>query len=207
MGLPTDEFVRHLEYLAKHYEICSLEDAISRFEAGQLSAPTVALTFDDGYADNFICVRAAARRVHSMATFFVCSENMDTHAGFPHDRLSGDVGFEPLTWTELKRFTDEGYTIASRTRTHFNCGSRNEAALATETLQSRTELEAGMKRPIRYFSFLWGRKANMSPEAVSIASRAYDAIFSACNGVNLPPAKKAAVSLLVVRPRSFVARA
>lgn len=190
MGLPTDEFVRHLEYLAKHYQIFSIEEAIKQCETGQLSAPTVVLTFDDGYADNFLNVRAAAQRVHSLATFFVCTANIETRVGFPHDRLAGDVGFEPLTWSELERFADEGYTIASHTRTHFNCGSSDEAALAAEILQSRAELEAGLKRPIRYFSFPWGRKPNMSPEAVSIASGGYDAIFSACNGANLPLAKK-----------------
>lgn len=46
-------FERHVAYLARRYAILRLDDAVARIAAGDaLPANALAITFDDGYADN-----------------------------------------------------------------------------------------------------------------------------------------------------------
>src|SRR5687768_5170436 len=51
-GISTDHFLRHIRFLQKHYDIVSLTEALERLRTNNVKAPTVVLTFDDGYADN-----------------------------------------------------------------------------------------------------------------------------------------------------------
>ena len=64
-------FERHLEYLGAHYHVMSLPDAVAALRARQpLPSNAVAITFDDGYADNLAAARALHRRGMS-ATFYI----------------------------------------------------------------------------------------------------------------------------------------
>jgi peptidoglycan/xylan/chitin deacetylase (PgdA/CDA1 family) len=64
-------FERHVSYLASNYRVLSLPDAADRLQRG-IALPTnaVAITFDDGYADNLGAARTLARYGLS-ATFYL----------------------------------------------------------------------------------------------------------------------------------------
>lgn len=186
MGISTAHFARQIRYLARHYRIASLPDALVMLQAGQVDVPTMVLTFDDGYADNLLNVRAVLEPLGLSATFFVCSEHLSTGAPFAHDVGAHDLGFRPMTWDEARMMGDRGFTIASHTRTHFDCGSSDPRRLRQELQGSRTEIEAETGQAIPWFSFPFGRPANMSTVAAGIAKETYPFIFSACYGVNHP---------------------
>jgi len=64
-------FERHVAYLARHYAILRLDDAVSRIAAGEpLPANALTITFDDGYADNLGAARILARH-GATATFYI----------------------------------------------------------------------------------------------------------------------------------------
>ena len=186
MGLSTEQFFNQMAFLAKHYRILSLPEAIERLRSGKIDAPTVVLTFDDGYSDNVLTVRAVAEEVDMSATFFICSEGVSTQRPFLHDLQAGDLGFSPMTWRQVRELRREGFDFGSHTRTHFDCGSHDEAVLKQEIVQSRREIEGELGEPVHSFSFPWGLPKNMSEMAVRVASENYDVILSACNGVNFP---------------------
>jgi peptidoglycan/xylan/chitin deacetylase (PgdA/CDA1 family)/folate-dependent phosphoribosylglycinamide formyltransferase PurN len=189
MGISTSYFARQVDYLRRHYRIASLPDALAMLESGRVDAPTVVLTFDDGYADNVLNVRAVLEPLGLSATFFVCSQHLATGCPFRHDAAAGDKGFRPMTWAEAKALADRGYTVASHTRTHFDCASTDVELLRHEVGGARAEIEAAIGRPVPAFSFPWGQPANMSAEAVEVARDSYDTIFSACGGANFPGAR------------------
>lgn len=188
LGLPTDAFVRHLRYLKRHYRIVSLDHAVALLASGAVSEPTIALTMDDGYGDNFVNLRAALRAEPAPMALFVCSRLIAENRPFPHEVRDRREGFSPLTPEQVRALAVEDITIGSHGRTHLDCGTRDRDQLTGEIVGSRTDLEAMLNREVRYFAFPFGHRENMSPEAMAIATSAYRHHFSAYGGANIVPA-------------------
>ena len=195
LGLPTAEYLRHVEYLSRHYRIVSLDEAVVLLRSGVVDRPTVVLTFDDGYADNVVNARAVADAAPFPATFFVSSQHVESGRPFRHDETSGHAGFPPMTWEGVRTLRRAGFDVGSHTRSHFDCGSADLETLKREIVESRADIEAQLGAPVTTFSFPWGRAANMSEAAVRLALQHYDVVLSACNGINRPGLPGSAVHL------------
>jgi peptidoglycan/xylan/chitin deacetylase (PgdA/CDA1 family)/folate-dependent phosphoribosylglycinamide formyltransferase PurN len=184
LGIPTEAFHAQVRYLKRHYRIVSLRDAIEMLRRGRVTAPTVVLTFDDGYAENHVNLRAVAADLGVPVTMFVSTAHMASRAEFAHERALGCSGFEPLSWEQVAELARAGFEFGSHTRTHFDCGSRNEAALRDEIVGSKQDLEARLGRSVEYFSFPFGLRENISAEALALARESYPYVFSAAGGRN-----------------------
>jgi peptidoglycan/xylan/chitin deacetylase (PgdA/CDA1 family) len=69
--ISPEAFERHVAYLSRAYNIVRLDEAIARIAAGErLPANAVAITFDDGYADNLAAARTLAK-YRATATFYI----------------------------------------------------------------------------------------------------------------------------------------
>lgn len=75
----TYVFRKQMEFLARNYNPVSLED-IRLFLSGQTAMPrkSVALTFDDGYADNFEVAAPLLTRLGIPATFYLTVDSVRT---------------------------------------------------------------------------------------------------------------------------------
>jgi peptidoglycan/xylan/chitin deacetylase (PgdA/CDA1 family) len=184
MGVSTDQFFKEVKYLKKHYKIASLPEAIQMLREGKVPAPTVVLTFDDGYEDNYLGMRAVIESEEVPVTLFVCTRNVEEHRAFDHDLGRGESDFFPLTWDQLKEFERHGTVVGSHTRTHFDCGSFDEEVLREEIAGSRKDLQQRLGHDVPYFSFPWGCPKNMSSAALAIASECYPYLFAAYGGAN-----------------------
>lgn len=75
---PTAEWFRALAgWLARSFEVISLAEAVTRAGNHGLRGPTVSITFDDGYADNFLVALPILEEFALPATFFVASGFID----------------------------------------------------------------------------------------------------------------------------------
>src|SRR5207247_8619676 len=91
--------------------------------SGQISAPTVVLTFDDGYADNFLNLRAVTNEIGISPTLFVTTDPVEAHREFANDLATGTTGFCPLPWDQIQYSNTAGADFGSHPRTHVDCGS------------------------------------------------------------------------------------
>ena len=66
-------FERQLRMLTRWYTVLDLHDAINRLVAGTLPWRSVAISFDDGYRDNYEVAMPLLRRYRVPATFFVAT--------------------------------------------------------------------------------------------------------------------------------------
>jgi peptidoglycan/xylan/chitin deacetylase (PgdA/CDA1 family) len=114
-------FERHVAYLAAHYHVLPLPEAVARIrERRPLPANAVVLTFDDGYADNLEAARILHRHGAS-GTFYLTAACLG--------------GGEPFWPSEVRmligRIPPQRLTLrAPGRRIHIACSSPGERAAA-----------------------------------------------------------------------------
>src|SRR5436190_9524122 len=182
-GVGTSYFLRQVNYLLRHYRVVSLSEAVELIRKGPVKVPTVAITFDDGYADNFVNLRAITEETGVPMGYFIATENISNSAEFGHDGLFSEHGFAPNTWDEVQFLKHSGYEIGSHTRNHADCGSTDKQFLQSEIIGSLEDLKSRLG-PVPHFSFPFGMPQNISPLAVEIACANYENVFSAYGGGN-----------------------
>jgi peptidoglycan/xylan/chitin deacetylase (PgdA/CDA1 family) len=78
LAVSPEHFDRQCAYLGEHYRVISLDEMVTRLQAGQpLPAKAVALTFDDGYLDNYTQALPILQRHGMNATFYVSTGCID----------------------------------------------------------------------------------------------------------------------------------
>ncbi len=88
LHLGADRFRDHLEYLARHYAVVRLEDAIAALRRGaDLPRAALAVTFDDGYANNLELAAPELERLGLPATIFLATDYLDAGGPYWWDEL------------------------------------------------------------------------------------------------------------------------
>lgn len=77
-GEPTvAEFAEILDWVQRWFTVLPLPEAIKRLQSGSLPARALAITFDDGYADNHDLALPQLQRRGLSATFFIATGYLD----------------------------------------------------------------------------------------------------------------------------------
>lgn len=159
----TRDFQSYCRHFARHFTVVPLDAMVTRLERGASVAGLLAVTFDDGYRDNFENAAPILRSLGLPATFFVVSDFMETDAVAWWDR-----GCDPpppwMTWEQVRRLHDEGFTIGAHTRTHANLGEVTGERARWEIFGSRQELESRLGAPVELFAYPYGRPDNMTEQ-------------------------------------------
>jgi peptidoglycan/xylan/chitin deacetylase (PgdA/CDA1 family) len=87
LAISPDNFEQQLELLQKHYVVCSIPEIIDNLEKGKVKTNCFALTFDDGYRDNFQNAKPLLEKYNIPATFFIPTGNLLNEKAFWWDRL------------------------------------------------------------------------------------------------------------------------
>jgi peptidoglycan/xylan/chitin deacetylase (PgdA/CDA1 family) len=183
----TRAFARQIRWLSRHFEIVSLAEAQRRLRGGRLDRPCVAITFDDGYADNCRMALPLLIERRIPCTYFVSTRHILQGTPFPHDVARG-WPLAPNTPAEICELARAGVEIGAHTRTHADLGRLTDAdRLYEEVVVARHELQELTGASIRYFAFPYGQRANLTPEAFCMAREAgYEGVCSAYGGFNFP---------------------
>jgi folate-dependent phosphoribosylglycinamide formyltransferase PurN/peptidoglycan/xylan/chitin deacetylase (PgdA/CDA1 family) len=182
-GVSTVYFLRQVNYLLRHYRVVSLSEAVDLARKGGVKVPTVAITFDDGYADNFVNLRAVTEEVGLPIGYFISTEHISTGREFAHARMPNEPAFPPNTWEQIEFLHHCGYEIGSHTRSHADCGSTDEQFLRHEIVGSAEDIQQKLG-PAAHFSFPFGSPQNISAPAAQIAWASYKNVFSTYGGGN-----------------------
>lgn len=182
------DFRRHLDYLQAHFEIVTLAEAQRRIATRFNPHPCVAITFDDGYADNCEQALPELARRKIPVTYFVTLENIETGRPFPHDAELG-VSAPPNTVEQLRAMVASGLVeIGGHTRTHADLGQIHDTAqLEDEVIGATRALERLVEQPIHYFAFPFGQHANLNHAAINLCRQnGIRGVCSAYGGYNFP---------------------
>jgi peptidoglycan/xylan/chitin deacetylase (PgdA/CDA1 family) len=181
------DFARALAWVKAHCDLVSLADAQSRMISGVNERPAVAITFDDGYAENMDYALPLLVREGVPCTYFVATTFVLKQQPFPHDAALGRP-LAPNTPQQLRELASWGIEIGAHTRGHVDLGRiRDDASLREEICGSADDLAQMVGRPIRYFAFPYGQRPNLNIRAFEIARDAgFAGVCSAYGGYNFP---------------------
>lgn len=87
LSVKPERFAGHLAYLSRHFEVVSLKEFVQRMPKAGTGSRLVALTFDDGYADNLTHAKPILESFKVPATVFVSTAALETGSAFWWDDL------------------------------------------------------------------------------------------------------------------------
>lgn len=110
-------FEEHIRFIQEHYAIVRFEDDWSK-----VHEKSVAITFDDGYVDNYRVALPILEKYHVPATFFISTGNIDTGREFWWDYLArifinATMSLENLTLGK-EIISSQGTTIQNMRNAH-----------------------------------------------------------------------------------------
>jgi peptidoglycan/xylan/chitin deacetylase (PgdA/CDA1 family) len=103
MFIAPEAFGDQLAYLKSHYTVLPLDEACERLRAGTLPPNALAITFDDGYRNNFAYAYPSLKQHRLTATFFLTTNFVFKKEPLWLDRLKYAVGALALPYEERVR--------------------------------------------------------------------------------------------------------
>lgn len=175
LSLSPELFGAHLDWLRERCSVVSLSD----LAAGPHSErrPRVAITFDDGYADNHSHALPLLAARDLPATFFLTAGFLERDPQVmaqlaetwrtPVDLLA------PLTWAQVDEMRSAGMGLGSHTWSHRNLARLDDAAAELELVRSRQVLEERLGMPVNAVAYPWGKlRRHVGERTFAAAERA-----------------------------------
>ncbi len=159
----TPELFRaHLEWLGAHCRPVPLEELASRAgDPAPAGKPLVAITFDDGYQDNYKYALPALLDYGVPATFFVTAGFLDRDPEvldqFQRLRRLPAGEIEPMTWDQARELLHSGMAVEAHTYSHPNLYYSDASKLEFEIGWTRDFLEDRLGHPVSGFAYPFGR--------------------------------------------------
>jgi peptidoglycan/xylan/chitin deacetylase (PgdA/CDA1 family) len=113
-----DHFSEHMEIVNKYAHPIGLAEMVQRLRVGSLPAKSMAVTFDDGYADNLYNAKPILEKYEIPATVFVCTgytgrdfwwdelERLVMASQVDFSALRLQLGESQFTWNQRKGSSD-----------------------------------------------------------------------------------------------------
>ncbi len=147
--LPPDLFDRQMAHLSRAYRVLSLEEILERSRNGSLPNRAAAVTFDDGYADNFEHAYPVLRRHGIPAAIFLVSDCIGTGRILWHDRaLRCFARTRQRTWRAPWNGEEQDLgVISDRRRVALRMLAHLKTLQETERLRAIDRLAADLEAP------------------------------------------------------------
>lgn len=132
LAIPPERFAQHLEVIVEHGVPMSLTEMVARAGAGELPPGAVAITFDDGYADNLLNAAPLLVAAGIPATMFLSTRAIVDQSEFWWDQIE-----QALITNTIDRSAFDEWCVRLRV---MSSAEREEslAALAQRSGASRT---------------------------------------------------------------------
>ena len=193
-----NKFYQQLIILKKSWNFIS-PDEFSKImdKKKKLKGRNLLLTFDDGYISNSLVAKNILDPLNIKAIFFVVLDFINIKnkrkakeyvASNIYPSLKNeDVPntYYNMNWTNLKELVNNGHTIGAHTKSHIRLSDiKNHNKLYDEIVMSTDIIEKKLNISIKYFAFPFGNKLSFSKDALLIAKKRFDFIFSGLRGDN-----------------------
>lgn len=167
---PTD-FEQQMEHLTSEYEVVPLQHLAEMAARKELSEKRfAAITFDDGYADNYTYAFPVLRKRGLPATIFLTTGfiNREIDIGVVYSTYKG---LGPLTWQQIKEMSGHGIAAGAHTHTHPRLSALSVESAEAEIGKSKEILEGELQGPIEQFAYPFGTSQSFNSSTIAIVKR------------------------------------
>ena len=168
-------FDEHLAWLSSECECVPFSQIHRRATTPTGRKPVVALTFDDGYVDNYETVLPLLQKLGIPATFFVTAGLIEMDPAvldrfrFLYSGRSDDV-FRPMTWSQLREMRDAGMDIGAHGYRHPNLTALSPGEVREDLKRSRGLIEDRLGSEVTTMAYPFGKpRRHVTPEVARIA--------------------------------------
>jgi len=174
LSVSPKNFSDQIQFLKTNFNLVSLGTLILDLKNSRLKNRTIAITFDDGYEDNFSNALPILEKLNAPATIFITAGKIDSPESFYWDEKSApkDRG-RALTAEELQRLASSPLIeIGSHTLTHQNLAKEAVSFQKKEIGESKKILEGIVKKPVLGFAYPFGSKDSFTLETINLVKKA-----------------------------------
>ncbi len=159
MRVAPQAFTAQVQWLKSNgWTFVSMSDLVSNW--GKHADKTVAITFDDGFEDNFTAALPILADAEANATLYLVDQrqNNDWSRKKKRHHGSGELLRESkLSDAQVTSMLDSGrIELASHTLSHANLAQSTTDEKATEIVESKATLESNFDHPISSFAYPFG---------------------------------------------------
>lgn len=154
LAVPPEVFEKQMKLLTEAgFESISLDDLEDIEETTRNDLRKVfALTFDDGYLDNFTNALSILLKYRIKSTIFLVSDYVgNTRQCFP------GLPASLMNWEQAREMSRYGISIQSHSCTHRDLTKLDNKRALRELADSRKKIEDNLDLPVRHFAYPYGK--------------------------------------------------
>lgn len=180
MNVTTDNFRAQMEWLRQYTPAITFGEAADGDDG-------VAITFDDGYLDNYANAAPVLRNLAMPATFFVVAGCVGAELGYEVDAEASPL----MSWRDLMELDGGGFEIGCHTTTHPRLSTLNQQDQQKEIKGAKALMEERLGHEIASFAYPFGSRNDYNQTSVELVREAgFRQAASNMYGVNGPGADR-----------------
>jgi peptidoglycan/xylan/chitin deacetylase (PgdA/CDA1 family) len=180
-----ERFDQHMEYVARHFTTVSLKEIVEGRIPRNSNKPVIAVSFDDGYLDNYENAAPVLLKHQVPCTFFISTEKIRDNKPFDHDMRALGFGLDNMNWSQVRRMHAWGLHFGSHTRNHVNLAEVSDDLALEELRGSLNDIREQLGQEQVFIAYPYGRKHHITARRIDMMKElGYEACFSAYGGLN-----------------------
>ena len=190
-------FSQQINWLQKSWKILSPKEFVQCISGeNAIDAPSLLLTFDDGFSSNRRIAEQILNPLGIQALYFIISEFAELNSkaechsfvsshiwpGMPENEVPDH--WTNMNWDDLSFLLSSGHTIGAHTAHHARLSNLSPEMLNVEIVQSADKLKRKLGTRIDHFAYTFGDLASFNSVALEIARSCFPYIYTGLRGNN-----------------------